>query len=209
MSTTAKQPPRSIAALLLPTSTPALIALARTVVQRMTGNPAIPNPTPSLAEVNQAITDLEAAETAAQARTKGAVATRNEKHVQLANLLHAIKTSVQRAADADREAAPGLIESCAMSVKRTNGRQKQAFAAKPGAVSGAVKVTAPSAGRRAAYEWGMSPDGGKTWQLLPSTLQARTSVTGIAPGSTVSFRVRPVTKAGEGDWSQPIAVFVH
>jgi len=209
MTTTAKQPARSIAALLLPKSTPALIALAKTVVQRMTGNAGVPNPTPTLAVVNQAITDLETAETAALARTKGAVATRNEKHVQLANMLHSLKASVQTAADANREAAPGLIESCGMTVKKANARQKQAFAAKQGPVSGSVKVTSPSAGRRASYEWGMSTNAGQTWTVLPSTLQARTSVTGLTPGATVSFRVRPVTKAGEGDWSQPTAILVH
>ena len=88
MSTNAKQPPRSIVALHLPTSTPALISLAKTIVQRMAQHAAMPNPVPTLAEVDQAITDLEAAETTAQSRVKGAVATRNEKHVQLANLLH-------------------------------------------------------------------------------------------------------------------------
>jgi len=209
MSTNAKQPARSIAALRLPKSTPALIALARTVVQRMTGNAGIPNPTPTLAAVTQAITDLEAAETAAQSRVKGAVATRNEKHVQLANMLHVLKSSVQTAADANREAAPGLIESCGMTVKKHSPRQKHVFAVKQGPVSGSVKVTAHSAGRRASYEWQMSADAGKTWTVLPSTLQARTSVTGITPGATVSFRVRPVTKTGEGDWSQPIVLIVH
>jgi hypothetical protein len=209
VSTHAKQPPRSIVALHLPTATPALIALAKTIVQRMTHNAGVPNPTPTLAEVDKAIADLEAAETVAQSRLKGAVATRNEKHVQLATLLHVLKASVQRVADAHREAAPGIIESCAMNVKKATLPQKHVFAVKPGAVSGSVTVTAQSAGRRAAYLWEMSTDGGKTWAFLPVTLQAHISVTGLAAGSTVSFRVRSVTKAGEGDRSQPMALTVR
>ena len=33
-------------------------------------------------------------------------------------------------------------------------------------------------------------------------------VTGLAPGATVQFRYRPVTKAGEGDWSQTVVLLV-
>jgi DNA-directed RNA polymerase specialized sigma24 family protein len=54
----------------------------------------------------------------------------------------------------------------------------------------------------------LSLDGGKTWVAAPSTLQAKTNVYGFAPGATVLFRFRPVTKAGEGDWSQPVSLIV-
>jgi hypothetical protein len=47
----------------------------------MTGNTAFPTPSPSMATVTAAINDLQAAKTAALARTKGAVATRNEKRI--------------------------------------------------------------------------------------------------------------------------------
>lgn len=43
---------------------------------------------------------------------------------------------------------------------------------------------------------------------MPSTLQAKTSVTGLAVGSTAQFRYRVTSKTGEGDWSQPISYFV-
>jgi hypothetical protein len=33
------------------------------------------------------------------------------------------------------------------------------------------------------------------------TLQAKTTIESLTPGTTYSFRYRPVTKAGEGDWS--------
>jgi hypothetical protein len=54
----------------------------------------------------------------------------------------------------------------------------------------------------------MSPDGGKTWQALPPTVQAKTAATGLQPGSTYSFRYRAVTKTGPSDWSQAIAIVV-
>jgi len=48
----------------------------------MTGNPVFATPTPTLAVVSQAITDVQTAETAALTRAKGAVTTRNEKGVR-------------------------------------------------------------------------------------------------------------------------------
>jgi hypothetical protein len=42
----------------------------------------------------------------------------------------------------------------------------------------------------------------------PVTLQAKTTVAGLTPGATVQFRYRPVTKAGEGDWSQTVVLLV-
>ena len=42
----------------------------------------------------------------------------------------------------------------------------------------------------------------------PSTLQAKTTVTGLTAGTTVAFRFKSVVKAGESDWSPPVAILV-
>jgi hypothetical protein len=83
------------------------------------------------------------------------------------------------------------------------------LAAKPDRISGEATVTAVVAARGASYEWQYSTDGGKTWITAPGTLQARTTISGLVPGSTAQFRYRAVTKAGEGDWSQPVSLLVH
>jgi hypothetical protein len=72
-----------------------------------------------------------------------------------------------------------------------------------------AKVTAAAASRRASYEWQYSNDGGKTWITAPVTLQAKTTIAGLVPGSTVQFKYRAVTKTGEADWSQPLSLLVH
>ena len=95
-----------------------------------------------------------------------------------------------------------------MAVKKTAVRHPRVFEATPGDVSGSAKLIAASAARRASYEWEYSTDGGKTWVTAPATLQAKTTVPGLTPGATVTFRYRPVTKTGEGDWSQPTSVIV-
>jgi hypothetical protein len=73
-------------------------------------------------------------------------------------------------------------------------------------VSGEVKLVAPSAGHRASYEWEYSIDGGATWLTMPPSLQAKTSLVGLKPGSSVQFRYRAVLKVGASDWSLPITL---
>jgi hypothetical protein len=208
MNSTIKSIRRPTITLALPRSVPALISYAQGVVTRMTGNPSFPAPVPTLAAVTAAVADLQTAETAALARTKGAVTARNEKRGVLVAALQQLRAHVQSIADADPTQASSVIESAGVAVRKTPTRGARAFAAKPGPVSGVAKVTAVAASRRASYEWQYSPDGGKTWVTAPSTLQARTTIAGLAPGSTVQFRYRAVTKTGEGDWSQPTSLMV-
>src|ERR1700733_5875380 len=95
MPTSSKLTHLAIVSLKLPTKVPALITYAQGIVKGMTGNASFPSPTPTLAAVMQAIANLQAAETAALARTKGAVATRNEARTALVQLLQQLKGQVQ------------------------------------------------------------------------------------------------------------------
>jgi hypothetical protein len=83
------------------------------------------------------------------------------------------------------------------------------FAAKHGRTSGVATVVAASAGHRASYEWQYTADGGKTWLAMPVTLQAKTTIAELTPGSTVQFKYRAVTRAGEGDWSAPVSLTIQ
>jgi hypothetical protein len=208
MSTASPTPHRISAALKLPASVPALISVAKAIIAAMTNNVSFPTPEPPLATVSSALNDLENAEAAALARTKGAATARNQKQAALKALLEQLKGYVQKVADANLETAAAVIQSAAMVVRKTPVRAKRVFTVKQGTVSGSVTLISASAARRASYEWEYSSDGGKTWQLLPATLQAKTSTTGLAAGSTYSFRYRAVTKTGAADWSQPISLLV-
>jgi hypothetical protein len=198
----------SIVALKLPVSVPALISHARGIVKAMSANPSFPSPTPSLAEVAVAIDDLQAAQSAAQSRVKGAAAARNDKRAALLRLLKQLRGHIQAVADTSAENGAAIIESAGVAVRKTPAHTARAFAAKPGAVSGTANVVAAVAARRASYEWQYSTDGGKTWIVAPVTLQAKTSIAGLSPGATVLFKYRSVTRAGEGDWSQPASLLV-
>ena len=208
MTTTTTATHRSLASLKLPKKVPALITQAQNIVQAMTNNPSFPSPTPALATVTQATHDLTTAETATLSHTKGAATTRNEKRVVLVKMLEQLKAHVQSVADANVENAASMIQSAGMAVKKPAARAPRVFAAKAGTVSGSVTLVARAAARRASYEWQYSTDAGKTWLAAPNTLQAKTTVSGLTPGATVEFRYRPVTKKGEGDWSQPSSLIV-
>jgi hypothetical protein len=208
MTTTTKSTHRLTVMLSLPKSVPALITYAQGIVMQMTANPSFPNPTPTLAAVTAAIGELQIAETAALARTKGAVAARNERRTALVSVLQQVRAYIQVTADADAANAGSIIQGSGVAVRKTPTRRARAFAAKPGPVSGVAKVVAEAAARRAAYEWQYSTDGGKTWVTAPPTLQAKTTIAGLAPGSTAQFKYRAVTKSAAGDWSQPVSLMV-
>ena len=185
----------------------ALITLATGVVRGMTGNPTFSSPSPALATVSAAIDDLQTAETAALTRTKGAAAARDAKRNALIVTLHLVRIYVQSVADRNTEQGPAIIRSAGMTVKKIAARNPRVFAAFAGASSGTVKIVAPSAGHRVAYDWQYSTDG-KTWIDLASTLQARTTMTDQSPGTLLHFRYRSVTRTGEADWSAPVTFTV-
>jgi hypothetical protein len=205
---TNKENRQFIVILNLPRPVPALVKYALAVVQAMTGNPSFPSPAPTLAAVTAATTALEAAETATLARTKGSVPVRNEKRLALVALLRQLKGYVQTVGDSNLDTAVSVIESSGFTVRKTTARKPRVFEVKEGSVSGSAELLAAKASQRASYEWETSTDGGKTWVLARSTLQAKVTVTGLTPGQAVQFRYRAITKTGEGDWSQPLSLLV-
>jgi len=198
---------RSFVSLDLPKAVQALIAFALAVVKAMTDNPSFPSPAPTLAAISAAITALQAAETET-AVTKGATTARNDKKEALIVLLQQLKGYVQTVADADPENAAAIIRSAGISVRKIPAHKARVFAVLPGAVSGTADATAPVAATRASYEWQYSSDGGKTWVSAPVTLRSKTTIIGLPVGTSVLFRQRAVTKAGEGDWSQTVSMLV-
>ena len=195
-------------ALNVPTKVGALVTYTNNVVEKMTNNPAFPSPTPTLAALTAAAADLQKAETAALTKAVGATTVRDEKRAILVSLLRQLKGYVQGVADATPENGASIIQSAGLAVRKTSTHAARSFDARPGAVSGSAKLVAVSAGPRSSYEWQYSPDGGKSWVVVPSTIQAKTTVGGLTVGATVLFRYRPVTRTGEGDWSQTVALVV-
>ncbi len=199
---------RPIASLKLPKPIGALITLATGIVTAMTGNPAFPSPIPALALVTAAIAALQFAETTAHTRAKGTAAARNAKRAALVDLLEQLKAYVQAQANATPDNGAAIIQSAGFAVRKSPIHGARTFTAKPGPVSGSVKLYTRSVGNRSAYLWEYSTDGAKTWVAAPVTVQARTTIMGLPVGTTVLFRVQTVSKTGEGDWSQVVSHLV-
>jgi hypothetical protein len=153
-----QQAPKPIATLPIPRGVSNLITLAHTIVNKMTGNPYFPSPSPSMATVLADIVALEGAEAYAQTKAKGAVEARDVKLRALRDRLHYVKANVQATADADPANAEAIITSVSYSVRKAKARTKQDLVVKMGTASGLVKLMAKSAGARAAYDWQWSLD---------------------------------------------------
>jgi hypothetical protein len=208
MSTSIQSIHRATVSLKLPAKVADLIAFATGVAHAMTNNPAFPAPVPALSAISAAVSDLQAAETVALTRVKGAVAARNDKRAVLVSLLQQLRAYVQAMADATPENGATIIQSAGLGVRKTVVRATRVFAAKPGPLTGTVTVTTAIAARRASYEWQYSIDGGKTWVAAPVTLKSKATIVGLPAGTVVQVKSRAVTKIGEGDWSQVVALLV-
>jgi hypothetical protein len=199
---------RHLAVLSLPKSISALLVYAAGVVKAMTGNPTFPSPTPALATVSAAIVDLQDAEVAAMDRRRGAATARDARRRTLVATLQLLCIYVQSVADQSAGSGPAIILSAGMRVKRIAPRRPRVFVARAGAVPGTVKIAAPQAAPRASYDWQYATDGA-TWVSLPSTLQARTTMTDQSAGTLLHLRYRAVTRMGQASWSAPITFLVR
>jgi hypothetical protein len=200
---------RAIAVLKMSRKVKNLITFAQSVASAIGSNSgSFPTPNPPLATLQADISALVTAETAALSRAKGAVETRNAKLAVVKNDLELIKTYVQSVADAavptDAEA---VIQNAGMAIRKVTLHDKATLNAEQGSVSGTVVLTAKAVAKRAAYSWQYSTDQ-KTWTSVPSTIQAKTGVSGLTSGTLYYFRMQPLTPTGEGDWTQIVSLVV-
>jgi hypothetical protein len=196
------------AVLKMPKSAKKVSTFAQSVVTALSDNASFPSPTPALATVSADITALEAAESAVLARTKGAAQTRNLKLAAIHTDLEHLLAYVQQVADANVTTAESVIQSAGMSVRKVTLHNRAPIAVSQGTPAGTAHLVAKSASRRASYEWQYSIDQ-KTWTNAPSTLQAKTNISGLTVGTTYFFRVRPVLATGEQNWTPLVSIVMN
>ncbi len=184
-----------------------VIETSLAVINAMTANKAtFPTPSPALTTVSAASTTLANAQAAFKAHT-GTRAARDDAKTALVQLMQQLRDYVQSVASADLAQASTIAEDAAMRLRKTTPHQKSDLAVK-GVASGSVKVTAKALKGAKANDFEYSTDGGKTWIAVPTSTKASTTITGLVPGTAVSYRHRPITKTGPGDWSQTVTTFV-
>jgi hypothetical protein len=206
--TTNDAQPRVIVTLLLPRPVLALLALAKAIQAAIAANPGIfKTPVPPLAQLASDLAALDTAQTATTS-VKGAVEARNAKRVVVVADLHALRAYVQTVCDADPANAASIAETAKMSVRAKPKRTQSAVSVKAGPMSGTLAITARLTAARASHEWEYSTDGGKTYLAATPTLQAKTTITGLVPATTVLVRHRAITKTGPADWSAAFSAIV-
>jgi hypothetical protein len=177
------------------------------VVNAMTAAKAtFSTPSPALATVSAAVAALADAQTAFKGKM-GSRAARDDAWTALLALMQQVQGYVQATARANPAQAAAIAEEAAMRLRKTTKPQKSDLAVKAVA-SGSVKVVAKATKGARANEFQYSTDGGKTWNVVPTSTRASTTIAGLTPGVAVTYRHRPVTKAGPGDWSQPVTAVV-
>jgi hypothetical protein len=187
------------------------ILKVRTIVLDIVNNPAIfVTPNPTVAVINTNIANLETAETLAKTRVTGSASARDLKYDVLLKSVHGLLNYVQTLADnaVDEPTSVSIINASGFDLKNRAVKTKSDLTAKNGTVSGSVILIAKSADKRASYNWQQSRDG-ENFTDLPTTLQAKTTVTGLGVASIMYFRFRAITKTGTGSFSQRVSIVVQ
>jgi hypothetical protein len=102
-----------------------------------------------------------------------------------------------------------IIVTAGMAIRKVTLHDKPALGPNQGSITGSVKLSAKSAGKKAAYEWRCSLDP-KTWTSLPRTLVSKTSVSGLMAATTYYFQCETrALQGGEGGWGQVVSFRVQ
>jgi hypothetical protein len=198
---------KAVAVLKLPKPASKVAAIARLMVERMTGNPYFPSPSPPLGTIEADITAVLAANAAVLQRTKGNKQARDGALQRLHDHLTQLGAHVQAVADANTAEAEIIIASAGLDVKRPSIRNKPPLRAVQGRSSGMAVLIAKWAGDRASYEWRLSTDG-ESWSSGGTTIHARTVLSGLKADTRYFFQLRVQTKAGVGDWGDSVSLLV-
>jgi hypothetical protein len=196
-------------ALNLPKIIALLILFGRQVVKAMLGNLWFPNPPRPLADVSANLDALENAAVTAQGGSQGAAAARDVLPKVVEDDLKELKNYAQAVTNKNPDKALAIIESAAMTRKQFPLYMKPDFEAQMGEAAEDVVLRVKSAGKRVAYEWESSINGGQTWIPKGVTTVAHISIHGITPGTVCLFRYRTTIKKTTGPWSQIFQFVAH
>jgi hypothetical protein len=179
------------------------------------GSPTIPMP------AFLALIDAleQAQETTTLTKAKGSALVRDTKRDALWTAMEVLQKCAQSVADTMTATnAAALIVAAGLLVTKIGAYQKPALTAALAATPGSVVLEAnrtlfagaANRGRRVAFNWQWSLDGGKTWTSVTSTPVASTVIPGLTLLCTYSFRVSvTISREPAGPWSQAISVLVH
>ncbi len=188
------------------------IAKAKLVRKSMDGNSWFPAPPVDVTvggTFDNHISDLDAAETKALTRVRGAAQARDVEKDVVVDDLHLLLAYVQRIADENPENSETIIISAGFDVKRIGKADKDDISVKPKkGESGTMIARARKVEGTIANLWEYSIDKGVNWDDMEATSKCSTEITGLTPGDTIIVRHRPILRKGKGTWIQSAPAIV-
>jgi hypothetical protein len=175
----------------------ALVSKGRVLISKMTGNPTFPSPTPTLAELQTAVNELQDAISAAAFGDRQKISERNTKYDALYLLITRLGGYVSSVAAGNADA----VLSSGFDVRRRNTPAQPVappidVRASRTSVQGRVEVQwAPDRGAR-SYVVEMTTtdpaEGNTVWAPCGFTTRTKLYVDGLAIGKFYWFRVKAV-----------------
>jgi hypothetical protein len=193
-----------------PRTVTGIISMAQAIEAAMSANATtFPSPTPTMVQFMSDISALITAESAARTRAKGAAQTRNAKLLVVVTDMNQERAYVEAVANANPGTAAAIAASAGLELRKVSVRSKNDVNVKQSSTSGSVDVTAKVGNlKRSSHEWEYSTDGGKTWVAVTPTTQAKTTITGLVPATTVLVRTRAIAPTGPTAWTDPASLLV-
>jgi hypothetical protein len=176
-----------------------------------------PAPNPPLPVFSNQIMITDKAQVAVGERGKGMAAARDVQLGILVGMMHSELLYIQSVADAGTpDEAVSTLHAGGVELAAFGEHDKPILEVTQGPTSGAVDLEAnvgallgASARRKHFFSWEYTTDG-KTYIGMPSTPDARTTLTGLTPLTTVGFRVAvTLSKSPMGPWSQVVNFLVQ
>jgi len=189
-----------------------LAAKADFIVDRMSGNPAFPNPVPALSDVTDAVTALRKAMVAALDGGKTATAIRNKCQRDLKKLLDQLAGYVVSLAEGNELA----ILSSGFEVRKPSKPAPEPpmptdLRAYITDHTGRVDLSWAPVDPALTYhiQWSASETTDeKAWQLVAVSTRSSARITGLPSGQVAYFRVAGIGTKGMGPWSQVASTLV-
>lgn len=185
----------------------ALLIFAKGFLARLTDNPSLPSPVPSIDAFEADLEAFDLAQLDAKDRSPVAVAERDRWAVRVQRHVGRLVAFVQEAADMEGTpaAATVIIVGAGLSVRKTGKHTKPEIAAKYTGIPGELRVVARAVPGAGAYYWEWSVDG-ITWTTLPDSRSGSTMIGGLTPGRRYFFRFRALTRKGTTGYSQVASI---
>jgi hypothetical protein len=189
-----------------------LEARALSIADKMTGNPAFPNPSPTLAELTAAATEYSDALSMAQNKDKVQIAIKNIKREALENVLGSLGGYVSFTANGDRSI---IVGAGFEANKDTTGAQPMPdpknFTVVSGRNPGEATTSVSGVKGVKTYAHQYTPDPltvTSMWQSKYVTSRTHT-FEGLMPGTKIWFRVAALGSGDQMAYTDPISMIIQ